>query len=118
LKYELSYQLKTELWNTFSDGGELQWIHDINILHVMAQTYDSLRMVLHAENTYTTFELNASIQHGVPGDWPNYAKLHRERLFDKMHETINSALKNIEGTLRMIEEKILKNVAQITVEQQ
>jgi len=108
-EYELSYQLKIELWSTFSDGGELQWIQDINVLHIMAQAYDTLRVVVRAENTYTTFVLNASVQYKDPGNWPQYVQLHEKRLFTRMHESVNFALENIENILSMIDQKILIN---------
>ncbi|HNS61118.1 MAG TPA: hypothetical protein PKK96_08955 [Anaerolineales bacterium] len=111
-EYELLYQLKTELWSTFSDGGELQWIQDINMLHVMAQTYDSFYVVNRSENMYTRFVLDASVQYGDSGEWTQYIQLHEKRLFTRMHESINSALENIENALKMIDQEILSNVSQ------
>lgn len=111
-EYENLYQLKTELWNVFSDGGELQWIDDVNLLHSIAQTYDTLRMVLQSEILYTTFVLNASIKHETTNDWPPFVKLHEKRLFNRMHERIRFSLDSLANTLTMVDEKILKYVTQ------
>ena len=35
--------LKFELWDAFSDGGELQWIQDLELLNAMTFAYYSLK---------------------------------------------------------------------------
>jgi len=40
---------KDELWNAFSDGGELQWIKDLHLLDVISMAYYDIRRVIHLE---------------------------------------------------------------------
>jgi hypothetical protein len=41
----LSLGLSNEHWKAFSDGGELQWINDVEILSKLATAYHSIQMV-------------------------------------------------------------------------
>ncbi len=40
---------KDELWNAFSDGGELQWIKDLQLLDIISMAYYDIRRVIHIE---------------------------------------------------------------------
>lgn len=40
---------KDELWNAFSDGGELQWIKDLHLLDIISIAYYDIRRVIHIE---------------------------------------------------------------------
>lgn len=40
---------KDELWNAFSDGGELQWIKDLQLLDKISMAYYDIRRVIHLE---------------------------------------------------------------------
>ena len=40
---------KDELWNAFSDGGELQWIKDLELLDMISMAYYDSRRVIHLE---------------------------------------------------------------------
>ena len=44
--------LKSEFWDAFSDGGELQWIKDPVLLSEIAEAYNFIRMTLQLSNRY------------------------------------------------------------------
>jgi len=44
--------LKDELWNSFSDGGELQWIKDLDLLDAISTAYYQIRIVMRLEGRY------------------------------------------------------------------
>jgi hypothetical protein len=48
----LSTTLRNESWKAFSDGGELEWIRDINILDSLAEAYFSIRSVMSISGDY------------------------------------------------------------------
>lgn len=47
-----SEPLKDELWNAFSDGGELQWIKDLDLLDVLSTAYYRIRIVMFLEDAF------------------------------------------------------------------
>ena len=48
----LTVFLKSEYWDAFSDGGELQWIKDPILLSNIAEAYNFIRMMLQLSNRY------------------------------------------------------------------
>jgi len=44
--------LKDVLWNTLSDGGELQWIDDLDLLNKLADAYYHVRALIFLEKLY------------------------------------------------------------------
>jgi hypothetical protein len=44
--------LKDELWNAFSDGGEIQWINDPQLLDAITKAYYYIRSVIFLEEKY------------------------------------------------------------------
>ncbi len=53
---ELCIFLKTEYWKAFSDGGELQWIKDPELLSMIAEAYNFIRMIVELSNRYLDIE--------------------------------------------------------------
>lgn len=45
------YQLRTELWKAFSDGGEIQWIRNLDLLQSIAVTYERIGMIIYSYET-------------------------------------------------------------------
>jgi hypothetical protein len=45
-------QLMDEVWDTFSDGGELQWISDIELLGYLSTTYGNIKEVKYLYDLY------------------------------------------------------------------
>jgi len=48
----LSVFLKTEIWGAFSNGGDLQWIKDPDLLRDIAEAYNFIRMMRELSNRY------------------------------------------------------------------
>ncbi|HRQ42639.1 MAG TPA: hypothetical protein PLD25_32400 [Chloroflexota bacterium] len=48
----LAQKLKEELWNAFSDGGELEWIQDLQLLDDIADAYYHIRNVIYLEDKF------------------------------------------------------------------
>jgi hypothetical protein len=44
--------LKDELWNAFADGGELEWIRDLELMHVISFAYHYVRRITYFERLY------------------------------------------------------------------
>lgn len=44
--------LKDDLWNAFSDSGELHWIKDLDLLDGIAYAYHTIRIVIFLEQQY------------------------------------------------------------------
>ena len=47
--------LKDELWRAFSDGGELEWIDDLDLMSILAQAYHCIRRVIFLQDLYLNF---------------------------------------------------------------
>ena len=48
----LVHGLKDELWNAFSDGGELQWIRDLQLIYAISSAYHHIRRATYLEKIY------------------------------------------------------------------
>lgn len=46
------YRLKTTTWNTFSDGGELHWVRDLELLEIMSTAYCYIYELTRTENLF------------------------------------------------------------------
>jgi hypothetical protein len=44
--------LKDELWNALSDGGELQWIRDLQLMYAISLAYHYVRRIIFFERRY------------------------------------------------------------------
>jgi hypothetical protein len=50
--------IRTELWSTFSDGGELEWINDLDVLNALSDVYFALNSICSISKMI--FELESS----------------------------------------------------------
>jgi hypothetical protein len=48
----LSSILRNEIWNAYSDGGELEWIKDVSLIAQIADSYYSIRAVSDLADRY------------------------------------------------------------------
>lgn len=44
--------VKNDLWSAFSDGGELEWLDDVQLLDVLSQAYYHIRWIINLEMLY------------------------------------------------------------------
>lgn len=49
--------LRNESWKAFSDGGELEWIKDLELLDLFAKTYFSIRSIQYLSEKYFSMSL-------------------------------------------------------------
>jgi len=96
-------RLKDELWNAFSDGGELQWITDLELLDSISAAYHHIRTVIYLEERYfeaTHFPGMVVRQDKYPKDYIIEYLTHDDPM---VLEHINKALADIERSLLAIE---------------
>lgn len=86
-----------ESWNAFSDGGELQWLNDPDLLGTLSNTYASIREYdfLFRQYARATF-FPSSV--GSPE--------LKNRIFDSLLKQGEQARKLIKSTLEVIERKL------------
>jgi len=91
----ISSELRVELWQAYSDGGELEWIKDVVLVSMLADTYYSIRAVRTLADRY--FD---SLQFGDAG---NLALEVRETLMEAIeygNKSLKNTIKKIDDTLK------------------
>jgi hypothetical protein len=51
----IGLKLRDEVWNAFSDGGELAWIKDITLLANLADVYGKIKRIKYLSDKYVDF---------------------------------------------------------------
>jgi hypothetical protein len=87
--------LKDELWNAFSDGGELQWIKDLQSMHMISYAYHYIRRVIYLEKLYMEIKR--------PRNWANAPA---EELVGHLLEIDPVVIEAIEQALEEIDKKL------------
>ena len=107
---ENAFRLKTELWRAFSDGGELHWIQDLDLLRSMALAYDIIRMVLYLGEKYTSLENSITLEHGLRRvNWPKNMGMIHDMLYQQIERNSEVAITNIDNALRLIGKELNDN---------
>jgi hypothetical protein len=70
----LSIHVRDEAWNSFSDGGELEWIRDPSLLFQLSTTYFYVRSVKYLAEKF--FDLVMMEGRGTPSAYHN--NIHKE----------------------------------------
>ena len=96
--YLLGSRLRNELWKAYSDGGELQWIKDIELLGKIADSYYSIRAIMeladkHYSSVYSTIGVVTMIKEGV---------------IQESEDMIDLGLKTIKNTMEEINQQLSK----------
>ena len=99
------HRLRIELWNAFSDGGELQWIQDLDLLQSLTTAYHSIRMTIHTSSRFQSL-LESSVKEGVKADpfEPNDRDF-LDTVLIQLKEEIEIAIRHTESALKTIEAK-------------
>jgi hypothetical protein len=90
--------LKDEVWKSFSDGGELQWIKDPTLLNQLSWAYSSIKTVKYISEKYFTYaylpkgENRMDIDRGKAED---YMRKMLDKGMSEACERISEALKAI-----------------------
>jgi hypothetical protein len=89
-------RLKDELWNAFSDGGELQWIRDLDLIDSISTSYYYIRIEIYLEEMY--FE-------AMHYQGPIYNK-RSQNIQGYLKQTGIQVIKSIQRALEDIEQKL------------
>ena len=90
--------LKDELWNAFSDGGEIQWIKDLSLLDRLSNAYFRVNTIRRITEWVVTIG-PASKAINNESNWFEYLLSNIEDTIDNIQE----ALKLIENTVDITE---------------
>jgi hypothetical protein len=86
---------KDELWNAFSDGGELEWIEDLQLLDVFSFAYHYIRRLIYLEKVYVQLRY-----HSGPKSRDGIADL--DKFTGCLVEIYNTAIEPIDHALREV----------------
>ncbi|MBI1802245.1 MAG: hypothetical protein HY259_08215 [Chloroflexi bacterium] len=102
--------VKDELWTAISDGGELQWIDDLDLLEHISHSYYFLRAIRLYERTYSDPLFNLTMYSDtVEAQATSAGKFAVEAvttLRPLALEAIKKALEAIEKQMKILEETI------------
>ena len=97
---------KNELWNAFSDGGELEWIRDPELLGTISWAYFHINRMILLETLYLQNEYYPGI---TPDYTPDFSVTPQHKLIDQLvsldpltAKSIGNALKTIDTNLSQI----------------
>jgi hypothetical protein len=82
-----------EVWDTFSDGGELQWIKDVYLLEWLARTYGNIKRIRYLYDAYL--------------HWHSLAGTPEKVIDEDLWQTIELTLREIDGVLRVISKDLV-----------
>ena len=81
-----------EVWNAFSDGGELQWIKDVELLGTLAETYGQIKRIKYLYESYLNVSSLKNIAQPV------------------IQRDLWSAIDEAQGLIEEVREMIIKEV--------
>ena len=91
--------LRDELWNAFSDGGELQWIRDAELLDVISTAYHYIRGIIYLEERY--FEATH-----FPGMMIQQEEYPKDRILRYLTGNDPAAIENIKEAIQKIDNSL------------
>ena len=91
--------LKDELWHAFSDGGELQWIQDLDLLDAIASAYHRIRTIIYLEERF--FEAAH-----FPGMQMQQDKSPKDFILDYLANLDTGALESIDLATKTIDHSL------------
>ncbi|HEY9152904.1 MAG TPA: hypothetical protein VIN60_08470 [Anaerolineales bacterium] len=92
-------ELRFESWNAFSDGGELQWIKDPDLLGKLSETYANIRILANLYSTEMEVAHFGRRQERVIADFhlsdetdklTHAVQLQKSRAYDNILETLET----------------------------
>lgn len=92
----ISSLLRVELWKAYSDGGELQWIKDVELVSMLADSYYAIRAVMILTDKAYQF-----VQHGQPGNpLPQVVEENLMIAIEYANRSVKSSIKKIDDNLK------------------
>ncbi len=104
IKIQHIYLLRMELWNALSNGGEFQWIRDLDLLHTIATAYEATKMVNYVGRSYIALKSDIEIHFGSKGIQSDSLREDHNELFLDFMAHLRISIESIDSAL----EKILK----------
>ena len=106
-KGTLSARLKTESWKAFSEGGELQWVKDPNLLFFLSEAYAAIKAIRDISEKY--FQLTI-IQSQFVHHW------QLEKVYKDINKKVSYARQVLNGVLGYLEYYI-EYIAEVQIEE-
>ncbi len=97
-------RLKDELWNSFSDGGELQWIKDLELLDFLSTAYYHIRTIIFLEEKY--FDATH-----FPGLIVTQDKYPKDNILEYLTKTDPAVLEHVAHALDEIDKSLSANAS-------
>jgi len=94
--------LKNDLWNSFSDSGELQWIDDLELLDSISTAYYHIRNIIPSEEKYFDPDFNNAVSVG------NRRTYAGEKTVERVISIRPDTLESIKHALTKIEEHLIE----------
>lgn len=101
--YSLAHLTKTELWEAFSDGGEIQWINSVYLVDSIATTYYWVNAIQYSSRSIIQEFYYKSSGYGL-----KIGKKNKEVFIDNIafvRDSINESLSLIESDLPELRKK-------------
>jgi hypothetical protein len=95
--FHIAHAAKDEVWIALSDGGEIQWIDDVDLLSTLAWTYFSIKKVRTSGKSLLQFTFF---------DMPQSGKVISEFLQKQFETDIRHANINLQVALEVIEKQV------------
>jgi hypothetical protein len=84
---------KDETWNSFSDGGELQWINDLALLDLCSSAYHQIRAAILLQERLLIYQMEQK------GNGIDYARKAMQALYLNACDDIGKAIAEIDNNL-------------------
>lgn len=92
--------LEDSLWKVFSDGGELEWIDDVNLLFILAYPYSTIQSIKNAALNYLSY---------VESSPPNERQTASEEVSSLFADQLENLDTYIEATIKHIDKLLGDN---------
>lgn len=97
LLFYVAYKLKDAYWKALSNGGEIQWITDVELLNKLAWVYHSTKQVVISGDSLVKSFIKE----------PHTGPIIIESMEKQFLEDVDSAKRELKETLQMIEKEVL-----------
>jgi hypothetical protein len=96
--------LRVECWKAFSEGGEIEWIKDPDLMYIIAEAYYWIRAVMYLSEKHSTLLINSYMSEEISSYTVN-------KLYSSLISTIENAVLVVESA----ESDINRHLAEINL---
>jgi hypothetical protein len=103
------YKFKLETWKSISDGGEIQWVQNLDLLNAISLAYYSIRRLM---SSFQLFSLSGKeiLRIALPIKLPDPDETFREITSQHIDRNTDLAFKSIQLAIVAIEEELSKKI--------